>query len=117
MNALTDFSSVRKRGVHFAFRMLDRGYSYEAIKGAIMKARRGEVAKPVHVVGTVRNPSGQFSHRGPWKIGTASSISNEGNIDDKVISGKPFFVEGAECALGACTSICGSPICATVLRE
>lgn len=42
-----------------------------------MKAIRGNDAKPVGIVGTVCNHSGQFNTRGLWKLFPASSVSND----------------------------------------
>lgn len=57
-------SSIERSAQHFSL-LFDRGYSYEAMIGCTMKARRGSVAKPVNNLDVVHDQSGQFILQGP----------------------------------------------------
>lgn len=69
-----------KRGsVQISSMLLDRGYSFELIFGAINLELRGEFAKPIDILAIVQKYIGQFNSLGPWNLGPSSSVSNAGS--------------------------------------
>lgn len=85
-------------GVQISSVFLDRGYIFEPIISALLKVRRGDMAKLMDILATARNYSATFNPQAPWRLGAVSSNSNN---TGSVKAGKPFCIEGAQCALGA----------------
>ena len=106
---------MRENGGQIGQFMLDRGYSFESIISECIKSRKRDFCRPVDVIATVRNVHPRFNPRGPWKLSSTGSITAKDSDDTKF--GRPFCLDGAQCALGARGEICGRRVFATVLRE
>lgn len=59
---------ARDNGPQIRSFILERGYSFESIISACMKAGKQDAFKPIYVVFTVRNYHPRLIPKGPWSL-------------------------------------------------
>lgn len=97
--------------------MLDRDYSLESMISECIKSRKSDFSRPVDVIATVRNSYRRFNPRGPWKFSTDSFTTASNSDESNICFGRPFCLDGEQCALGANGEMCYRRVFSSVLRE
>lgn len=81
------------------------------------KSRKSDFSRLVDVIATVRNSHRRFNRRGPRKLRTDSCTTASYSDEPNLSFGRPFFLGGEQCAVGAQVESFCRRVFASVLKE